>query len=84
VGEHCSIIWSDNGSEFKAKEFSAVTTEFEIKHIFSDTYNPCQNSMIERFNITLKMAVYRYMTQWNLMKITDKDLRKIVKNYNSI
>jgi transposase InsO family protein len=47
VGEHCSIIWSDNGSEFKANEFSAMTTEFEIKHIFLDTYNPHQNSMIK-------------------------------------
>jgi hypothetical protein len=83
VGEHCSVIRSDNGSEFKANEFSAVTTEFEIKHIFSDTYNPRQNSMIERFNKTLKMAVYRYMTQWNLTKINNKDLQKIVKNYNN-
>jgi transposase InsO family protein len=81
-GEHCSVIRSDNGSEFKANEFKAVTTEYEIKHIFSDTYNPRQNAMIERFNKTLKMAVYRYMTQWNLTKISNKDLQKIVTNYN--
>jgi hypothetical protein len=83
AGEHCSVIRSDNGSEFKSNEFKAVTTEFEIKHIFSDTYNPCQNAMIERFNKTLKMAVYRYMTQWNLTKINNKDLQKIVTNYNN-
>jgi hypothetical protein len=82
-GEQCSVIWSDNGSEFKSNEFKAVTTEFEIKHIFSDTYNPRQNAMIERFNKTLKMAVYRYMTQWNLTKINNKDLQKIVTNYNN-
>jgi hypothetical protein len=63
TGEHCSVIRSDNGSEFKSNEFKAVTTEFEIKHIFSDTYNPRQNAMIKRFNKTLKMTVYRYMTQ---------------------
>jgi transposase InsO family protein len=74
AGKHCSVIRSDNGSEFKSNEFKAVTTEFEIKHIFSDTYNPRQNAMIERFNKTLKMAVYRYMTQWNLTKINNKDL----------
>jgi transposase InsO family protein len=83
AGEHCSVIRSDNGSEFKSNEFKAVTTEFEIKHIFSDTYNPRQNAMIERFNKTLKMAVYRYMTQWNLTKINNKDLQKIVTNYNN-
>jgi hypothetical protein len=38
-----------NSSEFKSNECKAVTTEFEIKHIFSDIYNPW----------TLKMAVYR-------------------------
>jgi hypothetical protein len=29
------------------------------------------------------MAVYRYMTQWNLTKINNKDLQKIVTNYNN-
>lgn len=81
--EHCSVIRSDNGSEFKSNEFKAVADEFSIKHIFSDTHNPRQNAMIERFNKTLKMMVYRYMTQWNLEKISDKDLQKIVTNYNN-
>jgi hypothetical protein len=62
TGEQCSVIWSDNSSEFKSNEFKAVTTEFEIKHIFSN-HNPQQNAMIEHFNKTLKMAVYRYMMQ---------------------
>jgi transposase InsO family protein len=62
AGEKCSVIRSDNGSEFKANKFKAVTEEFEIKHIFSDIYNLHQNTMIERFNKTLKMAVYWYIT----------------------
>jgi hypothetical protein len=73
AGEHCLVIQSDNSSEFKSNEFRAVTIEFEIKHIFSDTYNPCQNTMIKRFNKTLKMAT----------KINNKDLQKIVTNYNN-
>jgi hypothetical protein len=60
-----------------------MTTEFEIKYIFSDTYNPQQNAMIERFDKTLKMAVYWYIIQWNLTKINNKDLQKIVTNYNN-
>jgi transposase InsO family protein len=52
----------DNSSKFKSGEFEAVTSEFGIKYIFSDMYNPYQNAMIERFNKTLKITVYRYMT----------------------
>jgi hypothetical protein len=83
AGQKCSVIRSDNGSEFKSGEFEAVTSEFGIKHIFSDAYNPRQNAMIERFNKTLKMTVYRYMTQWNLTKLSNRDLQKIVTNYNN-
>jgi transposase InsO family protein len=61
AGKHCSVIRSDNGSKFKSNQFKAMTTEFEIKHIFSDIYNPRQNAMIEHFNKILKLAVYQYM-----------------------
>jgi transposase InsO family protein len=49
AGQKCSVIRSDNGSEFKSGKFEAVTSEFGIKHIFSDAYNPRQNAMIEHF-----------------------------------
>eukprot|EP01127_Copromyxa_protea_P022226 TRINITY_DN788_c0_g1_i6.p1 TRINITY_DN788_c0_g1~~TRINITY_DN788_c0_g1_i6.p1 ORF type:complete len:110 (+),score=9.90 TRINITY_DN788_c0_g1_i6:330-659(+) len=61
-----STVRSDNGSEFISKEFQDVNNEFGIKHLFSETYAPKQNAMIERFNKTLKGAVYRYLTHWNL------------------
>jgi transposase InsO family protein len=60
VAQHCLVIRSDNGSEFTANEFKAMTTEHGIKHVFSDMYNPKQNVMIKCFNKTLKMAVYQY------------------------
>jgi hypothetical protein len=46
AGEYCSVIQSDNSSKFNSNEFKAITDEFKIKHIFSDTYNPHQNAMI--------------------------------------
>jgi transposase InsO family protein len=78
ASQKCFVIRLDNGSKFKSGEFEAVTSEFGIKHIFSDTYNPQQNAMIEGFNKTLKMMVYRYMTKQNLTKISDQDL---INNY---
>lgn len=78
-----TAVRSDNGSEFKAKEFGAVVLGAGARQIFSDVYNPRQNGVVERFNKTLKMMIYKMMTQHNLGKITDSDLQKIVDNYNS-
>eukprot|EP01127_Copromyxa_protea_P014419 TRINITY_DN4009_c0_g2_i1.p1 TRINITY_DN4009_c0_g2~~TRINITY_DN4009_c0_g2_i1.p1 ORF type:complete len:177 (+),score=2.93 TRINITY_DN4009_c0_g2_i1:175-705(+) len=78
-----STIRSDNGSEFLSTQWKAVTTEFGIKHLFSETCAPKQNATIERFNKTLKSAVYRYLTHWNLTKLTQADLQKLVTGYNN-
>ena len=78
-----STIRTDNGSEFISNEFKKICTEFGIKHIFSDTYSPQQNAMIERFNRSVKMAVYKYMTQWRTQYIDEVTLQKIVGNYNN-
>ena len=39
--------------------------------------------MIERFNRSVKMAVYKYMTQWRTQYIDEVTLQKIVSNYNN-
>ena len=82
-GKTPSTLRTDNGSEFKAKLFGDVCKDFNIKQIFSETYSPKQNAVIERFNKTLKMTVYKFMTQWNQKKISNEDLQKIVSNYNN-
>ena len=82
-GSPPSVIRTDNGSEFIAKEFQNVCKEFGIKHVTGDSYSPKQQSMIERFNRTLKMAVYKYQSQWNIPKISNEDIQKIMGNYNS-
>lgn len=78
-----STIRTDNGSEFKAGEFQKVLKKYGIRHIFSEPYSPTQNSVIERLNRTLKMSIYKFLSQWNQEIITDDDLEKLVKNYNS-
>ena len=82
-GSAPSVIRTDNGSEFIAKEFQNACKEFGIKHVAGDSYSPKQQSMIERFNRTLKMAVYKYQSQWNIPKLSNEDLQKIMSNYNS-
>ncbi len=77
------VVRSDNGSEFKAKEFAAVLKDVGAVQRFSEAYNPRQNAMIERFNKTIKEMIHKYMTQWNLAKVTQKQIQKLVDNYNS-
>ena len=82
-GRTPSTLRTDNGSEFKAGLFGDVCKKYRIKQIFSETYSPKQNAIIERFNKTLKMMVYKFLTEWNLKKISNADLQKLVKNYNN-
>lgn len=63
-------------SEFITNEFQDILNEFHVKHLLSETYAPKQNAVVERFNKTLKMAVYRYMTQWNLEKLSNSGLQR--------
>jgi len=83
MGGPPTTVRSDNGSEFISKQFQAVLAENKIKHILSDPHAPTQNAMIERFNRTIKGMVYRYLTHWNLAKISNASLQKIVANYNT-
>ena len=41
------IIQTDNGGEFKSA-YNKVCKELEIKHIFSKSYSPNQNAIVER------------------------------------
>lgn len=77
------LVRSDNGSEFKSNEFKAVLAKVGAKQRFSEPHNPRQNAMIERFNKTIKSMIYRYMTQWNVSKMDDAALQKLVSNYNN-
>jgi transposase InsO family protein len=78
-----STIKSDNGSEFISNEFKAVCSEFNIKHLTTDTYSPQQNAISERYNRTIKMMVYKYQSEWRVQKIDNDALQKLVTNYNN-
>ena len=48
------IIISDNGPEFKAREFEQLVTKYDIKHYTTVPYLPHTNGRIERLNRTLQ------------------------------
>ena len=73
---------TDNGSEFKANIFKKLMEKYKIKHIFSNTYSPQENAIIERLNKSIKMMIYKFMSQYNITKINQKQLDKILENYN--
>ncbi len=79
-----SIIQSDNGSEFQ-NEYKKVLKKYKIKPIYSASYSPTQNAIIERFNGTLKRIIYRYMSHQGLTpdQFTQPMLNELVKNYNT-
>ena len=45
---------TDNGSNFASKEFRSYLVKHKIQHIFTTTYHPASNGMVERVNRTLK------------------------------
>lgn len=77
-----TVMLTDNGSEFISDEWKAVLKKFGIKHLRTDTYSAQQNSINERFNRTIKMIIYKFLTQYNAQEITAEDLEKITSNYN--
>lgn len=77
-----TIIFTDNGLEFAGK-FDELLKAAGIKHLRSESYNPTQNSIIERFNKTLKSTIYKWYTAVNATLIDAKHLKKLVTSYNN-
>ena len=48
-----SKLLSDNGCEFKGKEFEEVLNEFKIDHLYSTPYMPTSNGCVESVNRTV-------------------------------
>lgn len=79
-GYNVSVVQSDNGKEFLG--LSEVLKEYDSKQVFSSTYTPQANGIVERFNGTLKRMIYSYFTQNKTKRYIDV-LPTLVKNYNN-
>lgn len=82
TGGYPRVIQSDNGLEFKNKSVAEVLSKHEIKHIFSIPYWPQSNGAIERFNKTLKGAIFSQFTRNGNTKFINT-LDELVANYNN-
>ena len=76
-----TVLSSDNGGEFIAAPFRSLLERHNIKQIFSQSYTPQSQGMIERFNGTMKSLIYGYLTQYETKRYIDV-LPDLVKNYN--
>jgi transposase InsO family protein len=63
-----SRILSDNGAQFRNELMKQLHSQLRIKQLFTTTYHPQSNGMVERLNGTLKTLLYairdKYHGQW--------------------
>lgn len=77
-----STITTDNGLEFKNKEFKKITDEFNIRHYFTDPNEKRNTSRVERYNGTIRNLIYKYLLTNDTLKYIDV-LDDLVYNYNN-
>ena len=73
-------IQTDKGLEFRAKTVQQVFNKYNIKH-FSSENDEIKAQVVERFNLTLKRRLYRYMSSNQRYRYIEA-LPKIVYAYN--
>ena len=59
-------ILSDNGTQYRSKEFQTYLEPFNIKHAFTNTYRPSSNGLCERFNGTLQKKIKCLLLEYDL------------------
>ena len=75
------LLQSDNGAEF-ARTFELALHARNIKTIHSAAYSPQTQGAIERFNRTLKSAMFELMTRKQDMRYIDY-IPALVDNFNN-
>ena len=76
------ILQSDNGTEFKNKEMKAFCEQEGIKQVFTTSYTPTGNALIENFNGKLWHIMHDHFARTQSKKWVD-DLQHFVNNKNN-
>jgi transposase InsO family protein len=76
------MITSDNGSEFKNREFEKLIKEHKITHRFGPAGSHTTMSMVESFNRTIRLLLNRYMKAHKTNNWVD-GLTALTKSYNN-
>ena len=74
-------ILSDNGPEFRSKEFNEVLKKFCIEHTYTTPYKPSSNGCVERSNRTI-MNLLKGLIKENPQKWSE-ELPKAITIYNN-
>lgn len=62
----CPRIISDQGSQFKSREFKSFIAQWQASHVMTSPYYPQSNGKLERFHQTLKDQAIRPLTPLDL------------------
>ena len=80
VKKYPKTILADRGSEIKNQDFKKFCEQNKIKLLFTSNFEHC--AYVERFNLSLKNLIYKYMTA-NGTKSFIKVLPNLLKTYNN-
>lgn len=64
TGKHIKVVWSNKGDEFTLTAFVKYCEEHDIR-LFTTTYSPQQNGVIERKNWTVLDIVRKILKSKN-------------------
>jgi hypothetical protein len=78
-GRKPKMFHTDKRTEFINRQFQTFLKKHDIR--FFTTYNETKESIIERFNRTLKTKMWKYFAANNTLKYVEI-LQKLVKSYN--
>jgi hypothetical protein len=82
TGRYPSVMQNDNAREFNANIVKDFFDEHNVKQIFSPSYLPQAQGIVERFNRTLKNAIFSNFTKRGNNQYVDI-LQDIVDSYNN-
>lgn len=74
-------LFSDRGTHFKCKELENLCAKYNVKQIFTTSYNPASNGLCERYNATLSDLLNSCVSQDGVEWC--QKLRQVVNVYNS-
>ncbi len=81
VDAKCKLLQTDKGTEFLNSAFQKLLKDREIRHYTSEN-DDIKAAVVERFNRTLKGAMWRYLTHANTRRYLDV-LPQLVTSYNN-
>src|SRR5271163_5186540 len=81
VDQKCNLLQTDKGTEFLNSSFQKLLKDQNIKHHTSEN-DDIKAAVVERFNRTLKGAMWRYLTHASTGRYIDV-LPQLVSSYNN-